>query len=377
MKTVLCAPLEDIVGCLPPFVGDKKTRLTFIECRAKMAAEIVERSRAVEQNLHPRAVAARVTLANVFRQPGMPTTQLRQEPRKIRVRQVAARQARIFRPRTGHLWKVGRQLLQRVFGKPAICCDLAAEHREHWRRLSRRVQVEHVVARNRARIGSFIVIQRADAGKRMDHVARRGRVFEIGIDNREKILDLLRRDMDVLRSTIERDVRRADQSEVAFIRVDEDHALVVVLQQIALLALPELASDNMAASDQAHMILGVAGGAAQDVLDPWTSCVNENLATRVGRLAVARIFQFHGPRFAIAPRGDEGSPGKNPAATLANIESIENDESRVIHPAIRIFESALELLADRIALARGRKVKGSGRRKDLAPAKMIVKKQAS
>ena len=93
MKAVLCAPLEDVVGFLSPFVGDKKSRLTLVEGCAEMASEIAERSRAVEQFLGPRSVPARVALRkrlSAARRAGRRNCS--QEPRKIRVRQVAARQ---------------------------------------------------------------------------------------------------------------------------------------------------------------------------------------------------------------------------------------------------------------------------------------------
>ena len=90
-------------------------------------------------------------------------TQLRQEPRKIRVGHIAAWQRRVLRPRTGHVRQKRGKLFQCVLGELAIGSDFAAENREHRRRASGRVYVEDIVAGDRARIGRLVVIERTDA----------------------------------------------------------------------------------------------------------------------------------------------------------------------------------------------------------------------
>ena len=76
--------------------------------------------------------------------------------------------------------------------------------------------------------------------------------LEVAVDDAQQIVDLVVVDGDVLRRALEGDVGRADQRQVALVGVDEDHALVVVLQEIGLRPVPELAHDEMAALDQAH-----------------------------------------------------------------------------------------------------------------------------
>src|SRR6202008_4740559 len=83
----------------------------------------------------------------------------------------------------------------------------------------------------------------------------------------------------ILRLALDGDVGGADQREVALIGVHENDPLVVVLQQIGLVALPELPRDQMAALDQTDAAAaGRAGETLQSLLDPRTGGVDD--ATR-------------------------------------------------------------------------------------------------
>ena len=50
-------------------------------------------------------------------------------------------------------------------------------------------------------------------------------------------------------------VGRADQREIALVRNDKDDPVVRILQHVGMLAVVELADDDVAAFDEPHMLL--------------------------------------------------------------------------------------------------------------------------
>ena len=137
-----------------------------------------------------------------------------------------------------------------MLGKSAVCCDLAAEDREHRGLFSRRLDIEDVVAGNRARIGGFVVEQGAYARKRGDDLSNFGCVLEVAVDDGEEIFDLAPLDAYILGSPLERNIRSSDQGKIALIGIDENYPLISVLKQISLVAIPEFTRDNVAPLDE-------------------------------------------------------------------------------------------------------------------------------
>ncbi len=209
-----------------------------------------------------------------------------------------------------------------------------------------------------------------------DDLSDLGRSREIPLDDGEKIFDFALVDAHVLGSPFERDVRGSDQGEVAFVGVDENHALVAVLKQIGLVAAPEFTRDNMAALDEPDATRGVSACPMQNVFDPGAGSVDKNLSGRLENVSVSRASQIDMPCLGDAPRRCERRPRQHRAAAFADVQGVQDNQPRVVYPAVRIFEGAGKILPQRLALRHFYEVEASSRGQDFAPAQVIVEKEA-
>ena len=139
-----------------------------------------------------------------------------------------------------------------MLGQLAKGRDLAAEHRQHRRGAIGVVELEDVVAGDSRRILGIVVEERPNTGKRWIDVGARELAHAIAVDRAEQVGDFVFVGRDVLGLAAIGNVGGADQAEIALIGVDEDHPLVVVLQQIGLRPVPELRDHDVAALDQPH-----------------------------------------------------------------------------------------------------------------------------
>jgi hypothetical protein len=101
-----------------------------------------------------------------------------------------------------------------MLGELAIGGDLAAEHGEQRRQTLRRtlgLDLEGVVARDRRRVGGFVVVERPDAREAVHHVGSAQIAREVAVDHRQQVVDLGGLDRDILGLAVDRDVGRADQ----------------------------------------------------------------------------------------------------------------------------------------------------------------------
>ncbi len=87
------------------------------------------------------------------------------------------------------------------------------------------------------------------------------------------------------------------------------------------------------------------------------------------------ITQLGAPDPAVPACGHQRGPCQDPRATNRRIERIENDQPRVIDPAIRIFEAGLELRLECPARKLGRQIEAARFRQQLAATEMIVQHQ--
>ena len=69
---MLCAPLENVLGSLRPFVFDQPLRLVLIEHPAEMIPELFHACDPGQERLGLGAVKASVVSRQVVCQPGMP-----------------------------------------------------------------------------------------------------------------------------------------------------------------------------------------------------------------------------------------------------------------------------------------------------------------
>ena len=108
----------------------------------------------------------------------------------------------------------------------------------------------------------------------------------------------------------------------------------------------------MAALDEPDAARGVAARPMQNILDPGARSVDENLSGRLQRFPVSPALQIDTPCVGDATRRYERRPRQDRAAALADIQSVQDNQSRVVDPAVRIFEGAAEILAQGLALRR-------------------------
>ena len=163
-----------------------------------------------------------------------------------------------------------------MLGELAEGGDLAAEDRQQRRLPVWRVELENIVARHRARVVGVVVVERPDAGEAVHDIVAGELALEVAVDHLEQIVDLAGVGGDVLGPPFIGNVGRADQREIVLVGIDEDHALVAVLDEIGLPALPEFRHDDVAALDQADVARRVQPGHAADhVIDPGAGGIDQ------------------------------------------------------------------------------------------------------
>ncbi len=310
------------------------------------------------------------------RQPGPAGPDAGLEALEIGPRQIAARQGGADRPGLAHLRKEGCQAVERVLGQLAVGGDLAAEGRQQRGFLLVAIQLEHVVAGHGRGVGRVVVIERSDAGEARQDVGARQLRLEVAIEDAEQIGDLGLVGGNLLRRTVIGDVGGADQGQIALIGIDEDQALVGVLEDIGVLPLPELAGDDVAALDQADMALaGHTLDLAEHPLDPGAGGVDQR--ARLDHLLAALGMGQLDPPQPVDPAGaSERGPGQDAGAALGGIERREHDQAGVVDPAVGIFEGAPEGRPDRRALQIAPQIERAGAGQLLPAAQMVVQPQA-
>ena len=144
------------------------------------------------------------------------------------------------------------QLLQRVLGELAVGRDLAAEDRQQRRPAVAGVEVEDIVAGDGRGVAAGVVVERPHAGIGPDDVGGRDLALEVAVDHPAQIVGLVRRDRGRRRVALVGHVGGADQAELALERDHEHDPLVVVLQDVGVLARIEPGHDDVRALDQPH-----------------------------------------------------------------------------------------------------------------------------
>ena len=376
MQAMLGAAVEDVLRGARPLGAEQEARFTLIELCAEMRAEIGQASRAFQQRGGARAVEPAVMQREVAGQPGELLAE-GSEP-AVEILHVAAGQRRARGPRLRHAGEERAQLVERMLRQLAIGRDLAAEDRQDRRRCAVRqlgIDVEDVVARHRRGILGVVVIERPDTGEAVHDVGAGRRAIEIAREDGEQVVDLAIIDRGVLRLALDRDVGGADQRQVALVRIDEDHALVVVLQQVGLVAVPELAGDDVAALHQADAaVAGRAVDAGEHILHPRPRRIDD-AASAHGALS-GSIAQLDGPGIAVAPGRQHRRARADVGAARLGIERVEHDQAGIVDPAVRIFEGARVGVLDRLAHRIAGEVDGAGGGQFLAAAEMVVEKEA-
>ena len=131
-----------------------------------------------------------------------------------------------------------------MFGKLTEGGDFTAKDVQQ-RKLLLVIQLKHVIPRDRRRVAFAIVKQWANAGETGNHVSGGQLHFEVAVNRINQILLLAVVRLDGVGIAFPRNIRGADKRFIAFVRVDKNHALVVVLHQVGLLTLPEFWHDQV------------------------------------------------------------------------------------------------------------------------------------
>ena len=222
--------------------------------------------------------------------------------------------------------------------------DLAAVNGEERRLAVRRVELEEILARRRLRLGGAIVIERTDAGVGpADRVARR-RFREIFGDGGEQIVDLAVVDRDVRRIAGEIEVGGADQRVIALVGNGEADAAIGILEDVGAVVFVKAVDDDVTAFDEADLGRRVQpDDAGDDIAYPRAAGVDQR-ASVDGFVARRRagILKRQPPAVPFPARGDAARPRPDVGAAVGGVACAEDDEPRVIDPAVGIFEAAPE-----------------------------------
>ncbi|SPU76496.1 Uncharacterised protein [Brucella suis] len=254
--------------------------------------------------------------------------------------------------------------------------DLAAKDVEQ-RCTAGFVQIEHVIAGDGGRIALAVVKQRAHAGEGVQHVFAPELFLEIAVYRGDEIVDFLLIRRNVFRPAFIGNVGGADQRLVTFIWIDEDHALVVVLNEIGVCARPEFRNDDVAALDEAHIARrGGGSDIVDDVRDPWSGAIDDAAGAEGAGFAGIAVSGFHDPAAIFAACGDDRCTGENGRALFGGTHRIERHEARIVHPAIGIFKTLGVLVEDRRAFRVALQIERTRAGKFFAPAQMVIEKQA-
>src|SRR5262249_37047913 len=153
----------------------------------------------------------------------------------------------------------------------------------------------------------------------------------------------------------------------------KDAPPVVRLDDIGAIVLEQTAHHDVAALVEPCGHGGrITEHGAGEQLQPGPSGVDEDAGG--GYVAPAPHVEHEAP--CDAPLClDAAGAGADYGAALGGVERAEHDETRVVREAIRIFEAVLVAPLERRAERVICEVDGSGRRKDLPPAEVIVDEQ--
>lgn len=359
-----------------PFLFNEIGDLGLVEIAAEQPSEIVDAAGIAEQRLGPGAIAAHQAAGMLIGEELITPLQLVNLCLIAADREVAARQMAFGRPRGALDADGSTDLLQRMFGKPAIGGELAAEDVEQ-RCGTFAFQLQHIVARRLLCLRGTVVIKRPDRRIGPDDIFRLDRLFEIFRRRIAEIDGLLFGDPDILGIGGIVAVGGADQCEVALVGDGEDDAVVGVLKEIGSHIVELLFHDDMAALDEADMMgFVLAEGGTNDMVDPGTGGIDQHAGLMAVIAAGDRIGGLDMPQALLAPCRHDFGARHDGRPLVGGVAGVQHHHPGIVDPAVGIFEGLgkqrLQRLAGRIAAH----VEHRGRRQQLAAAKVVVEEEA-
>src|SRR5262245_37002292 len=137
-------------------------------------------------------------------------------------------------------------------------------------------------------------------------------------------------------------IGRSDQGEVALIGDSKADAPVGILKDVAAVVFIELVDHDMAALHHADLVgIVLPDHSTQHLTHPGPAGVDQELSPDLTPAALC-IFECADPMAAVATRRDAARPRPYVCAAVGGIAGIEDDETRIIDPAVGIFEAAAE-----------------------------------
>jgi hypothetical protein len=162
---------------------------------------------------------------------------------------------------------------------------------------------------------------------------------------------------------------------IAFIRNGENDTAVLVLENIAVIALIFALHNNMAALDQAQfrrVVAAIVQGCNR--VDPRAGGVHENPGLLSGGFAVLPDLQI--PVIGPAIQPDTFRTGPDLGTVVCSIAGGERHKPGILDPAIAIGEPLFQAFLQRVAATVLEKIDAPGARQYVAATEMIVKKQS-
>ena len=134
----------------------------------------------------------------------------------------------------------------------------------------------------------------------------------------------------------------------------------------------------MTAFDQANARLSVLSYTLpQDIIDPGSGRVDQRARLDGFTTACQLVLKINAPMIAVSARSDDFCPDSDICAARFRIHGVENDEARVINPAIGVLKGAREFTFERGTRRRSREIYLMRCRQYFAPTQMVIEKEAN
>ena len=234
---------------------------------------------------------------------------------------------------------MGLQHRQGGFGQAAVGGDLAAEDGQERGGSGGGVEFEDVVSCGFLRGGGTVVEEGADAGIAPDrHIG--GDLFaEVGAGGAAEVFDFIGAGADARGVAFEVEVGGADERKILLVGDQEEDAAVGVLEDVAGVVVVELAHDDVAALDQPDRRRHVgADDRTGNLRHPGAGRIDQGAGTNFGV-----VFERDQPVVFVAFGGDAGGSWGDCGSPFGGVPGVQDDQTRIFHPAIGVFEAFGEL----------------------------------
>ena len=200
--------------------------------------------------------------------------------------------------------------------------------------------MQHVVARDLARVLGLVVEQRTDAGVGPHHVVRGDGGLEVVVGGGANVVDFLGRDLNPTGRGLELDIGGAQQRVILLVGDREQHAAVSGLEHVGVRVVEELGHHDVAALDEPDRVLRPGAACERAHLtDPWAAGVDDTPRRDGGALARLLIHKNRRPARAIRRKRDACGAGADLRSPGMGIAGIQHHQPRILHPAVRVLEA--------------------------------------